>query len=292
MGIDGANSGDSFGARHSRRTTQRTARSCTRTPSSSTRRARTGFYDIEQIEQLVREYYDERDMRRIAMDPARLLLTAQHLQKKWGVPVESFAQSDSNMGAASAYLLTLVDEGRLRIHGPDSAKLIEHTDERHARHHAGAWGWRSGKDRLARRNRRLHRARHSRARARRQRRWRGLGADDRIGDLGGNIPPREKGDAWDESCDFWASRSETPRLRRSTFQTPPCRPAAARRRARRRRERGDGHHMRGSARVHPRARRDLGKPAVPRLQAERGRRHRPNRGRHSRPLWSAGPTTS
>ena len=58
--------------------------------------------------------------------------------------MESFAQSGSNMGAASAYLLTLVDEGRLKIHGPDSAKLVEHMTNA-TRDDAGAWGWRLGK---------------------------------------------------------------------------------------------------------------------------------------------------
>lgn len=143
MGIDGANSGDSFALVIAANDPENS--SVVRAyPIIFDEAGEDGFYDIEQIEQLVREYYDERDMRRIAMDPARLLLMAQHLQKKWGVPVESFAQSGSNMGAASAYLLTLVDEGRLRIHGPDSAKLIEHMTNA-TRDDAGAWGWRLGK---------------------------------------------------------------------------------------------------------------------------------------------------
>lgn len=103
-----------------------------------------GRYDLTQIEELVLEYYEEYQLDRIGIDPARLVMFAQHLINRYGIPIEEFVQSHKNMAAVSAYLEELIIEGRLRIHGPDADLLVEHFINC-TRESAMQYGYRMGK---------------------------------------------------------------------------------------------------------------------------------------------------
>lgn len=143
LGIDGANSGDSFALVFTAYDPEDSS-IIHAYPVIFDEAGGDGFYDLVQIEELVAEYWQTRNLERVALDPARLLMFAQHLKDRYGVPVESYAQNAQNMAAASAYLLTLVDDRRLRIHGPDAEKLADHMCNA-TREDARAFGWRLGK---------------------------------------------------------------------------------------------------------------------------------------------------
>lgn len=103
-----------------------------------------GYYELEPLENLIYEYWSDKDVQRIGVDPAWLVILYQHLKDRYGIPIESYSQSDINMAAASAHLKTLIDEERLVIHGTDSAKMVRHLKNAE-RGSARAYGWRMTK---------------------------------------------------------------------------------------------------------------------------------------------------
>lgn len=83
----------------------------------------SGFYDLVQIEELVAELYT-RGRPLIAIDPARLLLLAQHLDESYGVPLVAVPQTNKTMCPASALIVNAVRSGTARLGG--CPKLAEH----------------------------------------------------------------------------------------------------------------------------------------------------------------------
>jgi phage terminase large subunit-like protein len=144
LGIDGATSGDSFALVF---TTPDIDDSATvhAYPIIYDEPGENGYYDLVQIEDLIYEYWSEYSLERIGIDPAWLMLLAQHLKDRYGIPIESYSQSDVNMANASSYLKRLLDERRLIMHGPDAAKCIAHMKAA-VRGTARAHGWRMTKD--------------------------------------------------------------------------------------------------------------------------------------------------
>jgi phage terminase large subunit-like protein len=83
----------------------------------------TGFYDLPQIEELIAELYTKgRPM--VAIDPARLLLLAQHLDQNYGVPLVAVPQTNKTMCPATALLVNAVKSGTARLGG--CPKLAAH----------------------------------------------------------------------------------------------------------------------------------------------------------------------
>jgi phage terminase large subunit-like protein len=83
----------------------------------------SGFYDLVQIEELVAELYT-RGRPLIAIDPARLLLLAQHLDESYGVPLVAVPQTNKSMCPASALIVNAVRSHTARLGG--CPKLAEH----------------------------------------------------------------------------------------------------------------------------------------------------------------------
>ncbi|NTU88602.1 MAG: hypothetical protein HGA54_01655 [Actinobacteria bacterium] len=141
LGIDGAVNGDSFALVFSANAEDGAVESY---PVIFTHGTDEGRYDLTQIEELIYEYYMDRDLQRIAVDPARLVMFVQHLKIRYGIPIEDFAQNDKNMCAASGYVYSLIDEGRQRIYGPDRDLLAQHL-KNCAKSKSKAYGWRFDK---------------------------------------------------------------------------------------------------------------------------------------------------
>lgn len=141
LGIDGAVSGDSFALVFTAAGGRGIVHSWPVIFSDPTMEGR---YDLTQIEELVLEYYETYELNRIGIDPARLVMFAQHLIVRYGVPIEEFAQSNMNMAAVSSYLEELISEHRLRIFGPDTDLLVEHLINC-TKEPAAQYGYRMGK---------------------------------------------------------------------------------------------------------------------------------------------------
>lgn len=141
IGIDGAMSGDSFAIVFSG---AREDGGVDWYPVIYTQGTDEGRYDLVQIEELVSDYYNSHDIQRVAVDPYRLLMFSQHLKDRYGIPVETYAQNDANMAAASEYILRLITDGILHIYGSDRFIMAEHL-KNVVRGSAHAYGWRMSK---------------------------------------------------------------------------------------------------------------------------------------------------
>ena len=104
------------------------------------------YYDLTAAELLLVEYQEEFYVDRTVIDPARMLMMAQHLVDKHGIPVEEYKQDGKNMGAASQFLESIIEDERLHVHGPASEELAVHLKNA-VRDDAHAFGWRIGKPR-------------------------------------------------------------------------------------------------------------------------------------------------
>ena len=76
----------------------------------------TGFYDLVQIEELVTELATEHHLTPF-LDPARLLLFAQHLQQRYGVTVVAVPQNDKTMCPATSLVINAMRADLLHIGG-------------------------------------------------------------------------------------------------------------------------------------------------------------------------------
>ena len=74
----------------------------------------TGYYDLTEIEEFIASLWQTRNVTRVALDPNRLLLLMQRLERDHGIPVEEFGQTNTRMCPASATLRELVRTGRIR----------------------------------------------------------------------------------------------------------------------------------------------------------------------------------
>lgn len=142
VGIDAANSGDAFAVVAAAQDPETSA--VTHLYPMVFESEDGAFHDFEQIESVIADWWESYDVRRVSCDPARMLLMSQHLMNRWGVPVESYAQNNANMAAASAYLSSLVDDGRLFVHGPQREEWARHMSAA-VRADAASFGWRMGK---------------------------------------------------------------------------------------------------------------------------------------------------
>lgn len=124
LGIDGAQSGDNFALIYARRDDDgklgiypiifdkvQTAR---------------GHYDLTLVEEIIADSYANHDIENISMDPARLLLMSQHMEKKYGIEFEAFAQNHKMMSGACAYLYREVVSGRVRVYGDQKEDFVRH----------------------------------------------------------------------------------------------------------------------------------------------------------------------
>lgn len=120
LGIDGAQSGDAFAliAAQLREGKPHFREWVFDTPPED-----TGFYDLVQIEQLIAELY-AKHRPLIVIDPARLLLMAQHLDQTYGVPLVAVPQTNAAMGPATALMQNAVRSGDAHLGG--CPKLAEH----------------------------------------------------------------------------------------------------------------------------------------------------------------------
>lgn len=82
-----------------------------------------GYYDLPQIEELVTELYT-RGRPLIGIDPARLLLMAQHLEATHNVPLVAVRQDNKTMCPATAMLVNAVRAGKARL--GSAPKLAAH----------------------------------------------------------------------------------------------------------------------------------------------------------------------
>jgi phage terminase large subunit-like protein len=102
----------------------------------------TGYYDLDEIEELLASLWQTRNVTRLACDPNRLLLLMQRLERHHGIPVEEFPQNNGRMCPAAASLRELVRTGSIRA-GRNAAlkahilNAVELPRE--------PWGWRIGK---------------------------------------------------------------------------------------------------------------------------------------------------
>jgi phage terminase large subunit-like protein len=74
----------------------------------------TGYYDLTEIEEFISSLWQTRNVVRVALDPNRLLLLMQRLERDHGIPVEEFGQTNTRMCPASATLRELVRTGLVR----------------------------------------------------------------------------------------------------------------------------------------------------------------------------------
>lgn len=103
----------------------------------------TGYYPLDEIEELLSSLWQTRNVVRMACDPNRLLLLMQRLEREHGIPVEEFRQYNKHMCPASATLRELVRSARIRAGRSPSLKAhmlnaIEMPRE--------PQGWRLGKE--------------------------------------------------------------------------------------------------------------------------------------------------
>lgn len=83
----------------------------------------TGFYDLVQIEQLIADIHAKHHPL-IVIDPARLLLMAQHLEQSYGVPLVALPQTNAAMCPATSLMQNAVRGGHAHLGG--CPKLAEH----------------------------------------------------------------------------------------------------------------------------------------------------------------------
>lgn len=83
----------------------------------------SGYYDLPQIEELLAELYTKYRCR-VGIDPAKLLLMAQHLQDNYAVEIFSVLQSNKIMCPASDMIARSVKEKNAQLAG--CPKLAEH----------------------------------------------------------------------------------------------------------------------------------------------------------------------
>lgn len=120
LGVDGATSGDSFAIVAHQITKE--GIDCYHEwvfdePTES------GYYDLNQIEQLIAWIYQKYQCP-VGIDPARLLLMAQQLQDDYGVSIFEVPQSNKIMCAASEMITRSIKEKRSSLKG--CQKLADH----------------------------------------------------------------------------------------------------------------------------------------------------------------------
>jgi phage terminase large subunit-like protein len=120
LGIDGAQSGDAFALIAAQ---IRDGKPHFREWVFDTPPEDTGFYDLVQIEQLIAELYAKHHPL-IVIDPARLLLMAQHLDQSYGVPLVAVPQTNAAMCPATSLMQNAVRGGDAHLGG--CPKLAEH----------------------------------------------------------------------------------------------------------------------------------------------------------------------
>lgn len=76
-----------------------------------------GYYDLQLIEDVIVEIYNQYNVERVALDGNRIRMLAIRLQDVYDLPIEEFPQSNQMMCPASEALRTLVRENRLNIGG-------------------------------------------------------------------------------------------------------------------------------------------------------------------------------
>jgi phage terminase large subunit-like protein len=84
----------------------------------------SGYYDLDEIEEFLASLWQTRNVARMALDPSRLLLLMQRLERHHGITVEEFGQTNTRMCPASSTLRELVRTGHMRA--GKSISLKEH----------------------------------------------------------------------------------------------------------------------------------------------------------------------
>lgn len=124
LGIDGAQNGDNFALVYARRDDD--GKLGLFPIIFDKAMTEHGHYDLTFIEELIADNYANHSVELTAMDPARLLLLSQHMEQKYSIEFEEFAQNNKMMCAACGYLYREVVSGRIRVYGPQTDLFIEH----------------------------------------------------------------------------------------------------------------------------------------------------------------------
>lgn len=145
IGIDGATAGDSFAivAYQERTSASGEVVAYTREWIFDEPDEDTGHYDLSQIMQLIAGICQERYPRVVGIDPNRMIVMSSQLKDTYGIETVSFAQNNATMCQATAIVMQLVRDGRIRLRGCEKLrKHLENTVEEERE----PYGVRFGKD--------------------------------------------------------------------------------------------------------------------------------------------------
>ncbi len=145
VGIDGATAGDSFAivAYQERQRASGEVVACTREWIFDEPDEDTGHYDLSQIMQLIAGICQEHYPRVVGIDPNRMIVMSSQLRDTYGIETVSFAQNNATMCQATAIVMQLVSDGRIRLRGCEKLRRhLENTVEEERE----PYGVRFGKD--------------------------------------------------------------------------------------------------------------------------------------------------
>lgn len=125
LGIDGATSGDAYAIVAYQETKRKEKKiALTKSWIFDTPDEETGYYNLNEIMELIAAICSEHMPEVIGVDPNRMIVLASQLKDLYGLELVSFAQNNATMCAASALVSNSIKNGTLKLKG--QAKLKEH----------------------------------------------------------------------------------------------------------------------------------------------------------------------